>query len=233
MEHLLISALTLGFTIGLLHALDPDHVVAMGTIVSRERSIRRSSLLGAIWGLGHTTSLALVGLIVLVLQFTIPPPLSKGMELGVALMIMLLGGQLIWQSARGCVLHGHTHTHNRSIHAHVHIHNRTDVESHHHHRPRSGKQSFAIGIIHGLAGSAAVTLAVMTTMTSTLQGFLYIVVFGLGSIGGMLIMSTLMSVPFSMLAHRLTTWQKPAQGLVGVLAVSFGMYFAWSVTMTA
>ena len=178
MEHLLISALTLGFTIGLFHALDPDHVVAMGTMVSRERSIRRSSL-------------------------------------------------------RGCVLHGHTHIHDRSTHAHVHVHNRNDVENHHHHRPRSGKQSFAIGIIHGLAGSAAVTLAVMTTMTSTLQGFLYIVVFGLGSIGGMLIMSTLMSVPFSMFAHRLTTWQKPAQGLVGVLAVSFGMYFAWSVTMTA
>ena len=232
MEAIILTSLSFGFTVGLMHAFDPDHVVAMSTMVSRERSIRRSSLLGAIWGLGHTTSLALVGLAVLALQLTIPPSLSKGMELAVAMMIVALGGHLIWQSAKELRLHRRTHSHDGPEHTHVHLHSNSDPIGHYHHVSRSHKKTFAIGIIHGLAGSAALTLAVMTSMTSAMQGLLYILVFGLGSIGGMLLMSALMSMPFAVLGKWVSGWQRPAQGMIGMLAVSFGLYFAWSVGMS-
>lgn len=233
MEPVMMTSLTLGFTIGLMHAFDPDHVVAMSTMVSREGSIRRSSILGAMWGLGHTTSLALVGLAVLALQLTIPPSLSKGLELVVALMIVMLGGHLIWQSAKEFGLHGHTHSHDGPAHAHAHLHRHQNPKDHHHHVPRSHTKTFAIGIIHGLAGSAALTLAVMATMTSTVQGLLYIVIFGLGSIGGMLLMSAVMSMPFAFFGRWISGWQNPMQGMIGLLAVSFGLHFAWSVTLSS
>ena len=233
MEPVMMTSLTLGFTIGLMHAFDPDHVVTMSTMVSRERSIRRSSLLGAMWGLGHTTSLALVGLAVLALQLTIPPSLSKGMEFAVAMMIVALGGHLIWRTTKECGLHRHTHSHDGPAHAHVHFHSKHDRTDHHHHVPRSNSKTFAIGIIHGLAGSAALTLAVMATMTSTIQGVLYILIFGLGSIGGMFLMSAIMSMPFAFLGKWVSGWQRPAQGMIGMLAVSFGLYFAWSVTLSS
>ena len=233
MEPIILTSLSLGFTVGLMHAFDPDHLVAMSTMVSRERSIRRSSLLGAMWGLGHTTSLALVGLAVLALQLTIPPSLSKGMEFAVAMMIVALGGHLIWQSTKEFGLHRHTHSHEGPTHSHVHLHSKNEPTNHQHHVPRSHTKTFAIGIIHGLAGSAALTLAVMTTMTSTVQGLLYILVFGLGSIGGMLLMSAIMSMPFAVLGKWTSGWQRPAQGMIGMLAISFGLYFAWSIGLAS
>lgn len=233
MEPIFLTSLSLGFTVGLMHAFDPDHVVAMSTMVSKEHSIRRSSLLGAMWGLGHTTSLALVGLAVLALQLTIPPSLSKGMEFAVAMMIVALGGHLIWQSAKEFGLHRHTHSHDGPDHTHIHLHSKNRPTNHQHHVPRSHTKTFAIGIIHGLAGSAALLLAVMTTMTSTVQGLLYILVFGLGSIGGMLLMSAIMSMPFAFFGKLISGWQKPAQGMIGMVAVSFGLYFAWSVTLSS
>ena len=234
MEPVMLTSLTLGFTIGLMHAFDPDHLVAMSTMVSRERSIRRSSMLGAMWGLGHTTSLALMGLAVLALQLTIPPSLSKGMEFAVAMMIVALGGHLIWRTAKDLKVHKHSHFHDDSpTHAHVHLHNQSNLTDQHHHVPRSNAKTFAIGIIHGLAGSAALTLAVMATMTSTMQGVLYILIFGLGSIGGMLLMSAIMSMPFAFLGKWVSGWQRPAQGMIGMLAVSFGLYFGWSVALAS
>ncbi len=233
MEPIILTSLSLGFTVGLMHAFDPDHLVAMSTMVSRERSIRRSSLLGAMWGLGHTISLALVGLAVLVLQLTIPPSLSKGMEFAVAMMIVALGGHLIWQSAKEFSLDRHTHSHEGPSHSHAHLHSKDEPTNHQHHVLRSHTKTFAIGIIHGLAGSAALILAVMTTMTSTVQGLLYIFIFGLGSIGGMLLMSTIMSMPFAFFGKWTSGWQKPAQGMIGMLAVSFGLYFAWNVGLAS
>ena len=97
MQELVLTPLYLGFTLGLTHAFDPDHLVAVSTLVSQEKSVRRSSLVGVIWGLGHTASLTLVGFVVLILKLTIPPALARGMELGVALMIILLGGNLLWR----------------------------------------------------------------------------------------------------------------------------------------
>lgn len=233
MEPIILTSLSLGFTVGLMHAFDPDHLVAMSTMVSREQSIRRSSLLGALWGLGHTASLALVGLAVLALHLTIPPSFSKGMEFAVAMMIVALGGHLIWQSAKEFGLHRHAQAHNESAHAHIHLHDKNERTNHQHHAPRSHTKTFAIGIIHGLAGSAALILAVMTSITSTMQGLLYILVFGLGSIGGMLLMSAIMSMPFAFFGKWISGWQGPAQGMIGMFAVSFGLYFAWSVGLAS
>lgn len=228
----LFNPLYLGFTLGLVHALDPDHLVAVGTVVSEEHAVRRSALLGAVWGLGHTTSLALVGLAVLTLHVTVPPMLAQGMEFGVALMIMLLGAALFWRSARQLIVHAHDHSHRGGPHAHVHLHDGR-TSDHDHHRFKSGQKAFAIGLVHGLAGSAALSLLVLATLPSLSLGLLYILVFGIGSTGAMLVMSTAMGVPFGLLAKRASPYHSQIQGLVGLLAVCFGLYFAWSLRQIA
>ena len=224
----LFNPLYLGFTLGLVHALDPDHLVAVGTVVSEEHALRRSALLGAVWGLGHTTSLALVGLTVLTLRVAVPPMLAQGMEFGVALMIMLLGAALVWRSARTLIVHAHDHSHGDGDHAHVHVHD-GQASDHEHHRFKSEQKAFTIGLVHGLAGSAALSLLVLATLPSLSMGLLYILVFGIGSTGAMLAMSTAMGVPFGLLAKRASPYHSQIQGLVGLLAVSFGLYFAWSL----
>jgi high-affinity nickel-transport protein len=227
-QELVLTPLYLGFTLGLTHAFDPDHLVAVSTLVSREKSVRRSALIGVVWGLGHTASLALVGFAVLTLKLTIPPALARGMELGVALMVILLGGNLLWRSVQALVLHTHPHSHDGFTHAHPHVHGR-EATNHRHHFLRSGRKPFAVGVVHGLAGSATLSLLVLATVPSTLLGLLYIIVFGLGSVGGMLLMSTVMSLPFVLTADRFSLWHQQAKGLAGLLAVVFGLYLAWTL----
>ncbi len=231
MPELVLTPLYLGFALGLTHAFDPDHLVAVSTLVSQEKSMRRSSLIGVIWGLGHTTSLALVGFIVLILKFTISPALAKGMELSVAFMIVLLGGNLLWRSIQALVLHTHLHSHNGFTHTHLHVHG-GNAAKHRHHFLRFGRKPFAVGVVHGLAGSAALSLLVLAGMPSTLLGFLYIIVFGLGSIGGMLLMSTVISLPFMLAAERFSSWYEQAKGLTGLLVMTFGLYLAWTLAKT-
>lgn len=228
MQEVVLTPLYLGFTLGLTHAFDPDHLVAVSTLVSQEEGVRRSALIGVIWGLGHTASLALVGFVVLTLKLTIPPALARGMELCVALMVILLGGNLLWRSARALVLHTHPHSHDDFTHAHLHVHGK-EAANHRHHFLRSGRKPFAVGLVHGLAGSAALSLLVLATVPSTLLGLLYIIVFGLGSIGGMLLMSTVMSLPFMLTVDRFSPWHEQAKGLTGLLAVAFGLYLAWTL----
>jgi ABC-type nickel/cobalt efflux system permease component RcnA len=228
MPELILTPLYLGFTLGITHAFDPDHLVAVSTLVSQEKNVRRSSLVGVIWGLGHTVALTLVGFAVLIFKLTIPPVLARGMELSVAFMIILLGGSLLWRSVQALVRHTHPHSHNGFTHAHPHGHG-GNATNHRHHFLRFGRKPFAVGAVHGLAGSAALSLLVLTTVPSTLLGLLYLVVFGLGSVGGMLLMSMVMSVPFVLTAGHFSSWHQPIKGLAGLLAVTFGLYFARSL----
>lgn len=225
------AALTLGFVLGLRHALDPDHLVAVSTIVSEHKSIKRSSLVGTFWGLGHTASLLGIGIIILLLRASIPAHFEPWMEAPVAAMLIVLGVSATWRAfrERGWQVHTHTHSHeDRAPHTHVHLHAH-EQHDHKHRLFRMGRKPFLVGLVHGVAGSAALTLAVLTTIPSVALGLLYITVFGIGSIGGMLLMSAMIGLPFAVTARRFAVVNGGIRLFAGVFSVLFGLMLAWNL----
>jgi len=225
MDHLLLTSWLLGLTLGLAHALDPDHLIAVGTLIAESRDIRRSALLGVLWGVGHTCALALVGYFVLTLKWSFPAQLTSYVEMVIGAMIVILGVHLLWRAFQPWTLHLHEHGHEGRTHEHLHFHG-PDQESHSHHLSGSRAKTFVVGFVHGIAGSAALTLAVMTTLPSTLMGMAYIFVFGLGSLGGMILMSGLIGLPFAVVSR---SWHHSLKVSAGLLAIGFGSHFMWSL----
>ena len=227
----LLGTLALGFVLGLKHALDADHLVAVSTIVGRERSVWKSSLVGAVWGMGHTASLFAAAVGVILLRLTISPRTAATMELGVGLMLIVLGLDLVRRVLRGEIaIHAHDHAHEGKDHAHFHVHapGLAANESGHH---GVGKRPFLVGLVHGLAGSAALMLFVLTTITSPWLGVLYVLIFGAGTIGGMLVMSTILGLPFA-LAHRVFQGiTGKIQFAAGIGSLGFGVFYAWHVAV--
>ena len=239
-----LSVLGLGFILGLKHALDADHLVAVSTIVSERKGFMSSSIVGALWGLGHTASLLIVGLLVIALHIQIPEKVALGMEFAVAAMLVGLGINVIWKLIRGGKFHYHAHSHADHKHSHPHLHAHQHAGEHDHTRPRllfrrfperlmqnisNGKRSILIGMVHGMAGSAALMLIVLATIPSRTLALAYIGIFGLGSIGGMFVMSTLIGIPFVITAHTSQKVNILVRGISGVLSVGFGLFLAWQI----
>ena len=231
MQQAWMVALVLGFVLGLKHALDPDHMVAVSTIVSQHKSVARSSLVGTFWGLGHTASLLAVGLIVIVSQRAVPPRVAEWMELAVAFMLVWLGIVTLRKTFKAWHLHRHVHTHDGHTHSHLHLHNHKEDETkagRHHHAPlRVGLRPFLVGTVHGMAGSGALMLLVLGTIPTSGRQLAYIATFGVGSIGGMLIMSTLISLPFVFTAIKFEQMNRYIQAGAGVLSAVFGCFLIW------
>ena len=224
----LIGLLGLGLILGLRHALDPDHIAAVSTIVSESRSVRRSSLIGTFWGLGHTMSLFIAGVLVIALKVQISDRVALWMEFAVALMLILLGLKAVLKPLRGWRIHVHQHAHGGSSHSHVHLHRPSEEHAHQHrHLIRSGARPFLVGMVHGMAGSAALMILVLATIPSALAGLIYIAVFGLGSVGGMLIMSSLISLPFILTRQRFNVLSQGLQVAVGLFSLGFGLFLSW------
>ena len=227
-----LSVLGLGFVLGLKHALDPDHMVAVSTIVSESKSVKRSSLVGMFWGVGHTMSLLCAGIVVIALKVQISERVALWMEFAVALMLIFLGLKAMMKSLRGWKLHRHRHTHDGSTHAHLHLHREGDEQAHRHrHLIGVGARPFFVGMVHGMAGSAALTLLVLATIPSALAGLIYIAVFGLGSVGGMLIMSSLISLPFVLTRKRFNVLSEGLQVAVGLFSLGFGLFLTWQYSV--
>ena len=232
MNGMFLSVLGLGFVLGLKHALDPDHMVAVSTIVSESKSVKRSSLVGMFWGVGHTMSLLCAGIVVIALKVQISERVALWMEFAVALMLIFLGLKAMMKSLRGWKLHRHRHTHDGSTHAHLHLHREGDEQAHRHrHLIGVGARPFFVGMVHGMAGSAALTLLVLATIPSALAGLIYIAVFGLGSVGGMLIMSSLISLPFVITRKRFNVLSEGLQVAVGLFSLSFGLFLTWQYSV--
>jgi high-affinity nickel-transport protein len=235
-----LPLLGLGFALGLKHATEADHLVAVTTVVSEHRSVWRSAAVGGLWGLGHTASLFAVGGLLIVLRVTIPESIRVALELAVALMIVLLGTRLLYlvlRSRRDVHVHAHAHDGGHT-HTHLHFHDQRDAHpaaephatTHARHRGLWGWRPFAVGVMHGLAGSAALTLVVLTEVMrggSRLLGFAYLLLFGLGSIGGMLLMSAVIGLPFALTAARFRRVDTPVRLLAGAASIVFGLYYAW------
>jgi len=229
------ALLGLGLVFGLKHATEVDHVVAVSTIVSEHRNVWRSALVGALWGAGHTASLVVVGVLVLVFRVTVPLRLASWLEFGVALMIIGLGALAVSRVFRQRAdVHLHRHSHDGQSHIHVHFHEQglehpPAATAHTHTVSRIGMKPLLVGAMHGLAGSAALTLLVLTQIPSVFLGLLYLGLFGLGSTVGMLMMSGLIGLPFALSARRLTSFHYGLQTIAGGLSVAFGVWYAWAV----
>jgi ABC-type nickel/cobalt efflux system permease component RcnA len=231
MDTSISAALMFGFILGLRHALDPDHLVAVSTIVSEHKSVARSSLVGTFWGLGHTVSLLAASVVILLLRASIPEHVTLWMEMPVALMLVVLGAGTMWRAMRerGWQIHTHVHSHQEApSHTHIHLHT-SEEHTHRHHLFRLGRRPFVVGMVHGMAGSAAITLAVLTTIPSIALGLVYIAVFGIGSIGGMLLMSAMIGLPFAVTARRFSILNGGIRLFAGLFSVLFGLMLGWKL----
>lgn len=227
-----LALLGTGFVFGLKHALDADHLAAVSTIVSERKNWLSSSLVGGLWGIGHTASLLLAGVVVLFLKIPISERVERGLEFCVGLMLIGLGLNALVKLARGGKLHLHQHTHGGHTHVHPHLHDQAAAAKHtsqgeSHHGYKIGQRPLWIGLLHGLAGSAALLLLVLSTIQSAWLGVLYITVFGAGSIGGMMLMSTLLSLPFHLTATRFRQFNWLARVSAGVFSIGFGVVMIW------
>ncbi len=206
------ALLGLGLVFGLKHATEVDHLVAVSTIVSEHRSVLRSALVGGLWGAGHTASLVIIGVLVLVFRVAIPLRVANWLEFGVALMIIVLGVLAVARVLRK----------RPDVHLHRHSHNGQSPIS------QVGFKPLLVGAMHGLAGSAALTLLVLTQIQSVLLGLLYLALFGIGSTLGMLLMSGLIGLPFVLSGRRLTSINYGLQTAAGCFSVAFGLWYVYA-----
>lgn len=215
-----LTILSLGFLLGAKHALDADHVAAVSTLLVARPAWRTSGIIGFCWGFGHTMTLLLVGLLVIVFKLTIPEPVAQGLELGVGLMLIVLGGSLAATLVRAR-WHVHVHRHEGEPHLHLHSHRLQPGHEHAHGAPWSVRPVL-IGMVHGLAGSAALMLLVLAAVRSVWEGLVYILVFGVGSIAGMMLLGLVISVPLVMSAAWGHRAQLAVQGLASLGSIGLG-----------
>jgi sulfite exporter TauE/SafE len=222
-----IGILLIGFLIGLKHATEADHLAAVSTIVTEKKNLLGSVIVGGVWGLGHTISLLVAGVFVLLLNFQISERTESILEFCVGIMLLFLGLNVIQKIARGRKLHFHTHEHGGHAHAHPHTHGHENDEAHTHHGFPLSPRPLIIGLIHGLAGSAALMLALIPTIHSRLIGLLYIFIFGIGSIGGMMLMSLIVSLPLYFTASRFNPINFLLRFTAGLISVGLGLWIVY------
>ncbi len=217
------GVLALGFLLGLKHATEADHLAAVSTIVSERRSMWSSAFVGGLWGLGHTISLVAAGVFVLLLNFEINEKTEQILEFCVGIMLTLLGLNVLRKLFHGGDLHFHSHGHGEHLHVHPHIHDPEPDAPNTHHGYSFSPRALIVGMVHGLAGSAALMLLVIPTIESRTVGLLYIVVFGVGSIAGMSIMTFLVGLPFHFTALRFNRFNRILQAVAGLAGIVIGL----------
>jgi len=242
----LVAIAGLGFLLGMRHATDADHVIAVSTILARSKRFLDSTVIGAIWGLGHTITVLVVGLLIIGFNVVIPPPVGLAMEFAVAVMLILLGllnltgvmRRITERLTPPAPLHGHDH-------AHLHAHATGDEPHPHDHAHLHGHGSdpgllasfgwyqllrpLAVGLVHGLAGSAAIALLVLAGISGTGLAMIYLVIFCAGVAAGMAILTTVIGLPFLVSrtrSERINRWLTVGSG---VLSLAFWIYLAYQI----
>ncbi len=248
-----LAVMALGLFLGMRHATDPDHVIAVTTIVSRQRTALGAAAIGAAWGVGHTLTILVVGGGMIVFGWVIPPRVGLSTELIVGVMLIVLGimnltgvmrriGASVSKRGGPGQVHSHPHGHGDYVHTHPHGHH---PESHLHsaddtplgwldrHLGSLGAYRLArplvVGVVHGLAGSAALALLVLTTIRTPSWAILYLVIFGVGTIVGMMLMTAMIVVPFAYTANRFTRLSSGLRLASGLISVVFGLFIAYRI----
>jgi sulfite exporter TauE/SafE len=197
-----LSVLFFGLILGMKHATEPDHVIAVSTIASRTKTLKKSSLTGVYWGIGHTATLLLIGMIVIGLKTAIPEKVSLTLELFVGIMLVILGILSLRDGRHKLARNDETEY--------------TNIKS------------LIIGFIHGLAGSAAMVLLTMTTVESYFQAFLYICIFGVGTIIGMFCFTTILGLPF-ILGSKVKKYVPFICSLAGAISILYGTFYIYEI----
>ncbi|HUE29372.1 MAG TPA: high-affinity nickel-transport family protein [Verrucomicrobiae bacterium] len=235
-----VSIVLLGFFLGMRHATDPDHVIAVTTIVARQRRVGAAALIGVLWGIGHTLTIIAVGGAVIVFGVVIPPRLGLTMELSVALMLILLGllnlaGITRWITRTVTPVHVHPHQHGDDLHTRAHVHAADDAPLTRLDR-RLGDlglyqalRPLAVGVVHGLAGSAAVALLVLAAIPDPLWGIAYLIVFGVGTIAGMMLVTAASALPFAYTVNRFAAVNRHLVLASGVASIAFGLFLVYRI----
>ncbi|MEW5834426.1 MAG: urease accessory protein [Pseudomonadota bacterium] len=229
----LLLALGLGLLLGMQHATDADHLAAVATLATRERSLPRALRLGTAWGLGHTLTLLAVAAAVAGLGWVITDETARRFEQLVGLVLIVLGARLAWRlRAQRIHFHGHAHP-GRAPHFHGHSHagsparpaHAQDPHRHGHRMPMAG---LVVGMVHGLAGSAALALLAGAALPSPGLQLLYIALFGAGSLLGMALLTGALAVTLRATARRLTAVHQALNVMVAGASVVIGLHLVWS-----
>jgi len=219
--------LFLGFLIGMRHALEADHVAAVAVLATRVKSVRQALPLGIMWGLGHTLTLFAFGAVIVVLNNNLPQSVTLLLEALVGVMLVLLGGDVIYRLIKKRIhfhIHGHT-AEKRHIHAHSHEGEKAhDLSPHgHEHFKGLSRRALAVGMMHGLAGSAALVLLTMQSVEPVSTRIIYIGLFGLGSVAGMGILSIVIAVPLRYAANSMTWAYSGLSAVLGFFSMGLGI----------
>jgi high-affinity nickel permease len=227
------AVLSAGFVIGLRHALDADHLAAVSAIVSDRKNFWSSSIVGGLWGVGHTISLFVAGIIVIILKSTEITTLEMYepyLEAVVGVMLVLLGLNVLRKLFTAEKVHLHEHAHAGRSHTHLHIHHEDEAPAAHH---SFGPRSVIVGMIHGLAGSAGLMLLILPTIQSTFLAMAFILIFGIGSIGGMMAMSFLMGLPLHFTADKFEVVNKGIRVAAGLFSFGLGALIVYEKLIAA
>src|SRR5262245_51598962 len=197
-----VALLGLGLLLGLRHAADPDHVVAIGAIAARTKRLWPAMRLGILWGLGHTLTLFVVASGIILLDWTVPPRLGLSMEFCVAVALVIVG----------------------LVNVRSHSHDRQDFSE-----ATGPRRAFLVGLVHGLAGSAAVALLVVSTVHDPRWACAYVLVFGAGTLAGMTIITTGLALPVSTVAHRWHRGDHVIRLATGTMSMAMGMWLVYQI----
>jgi cytochrome c biogenesis protein CcdA len=203
------SILGFGFLLGLRHSIEADHLAAVSAIVSERKSVFRASIVGGVWGIGHTISLFLVGALVILLKFEISESWEKPLEFLVASMLVILGVNAL-----------------RKIRESEEKQAETPEKSN---MKKFGARSLIVGMIHGLAGSAALTLVVASAISPPLLALVFIIIFGIGSIGGMILASFLFSLPLHFTARKFAVVNRIFRVAAGIFSLALGVFIFYEI----
>jgi ABC-type nickel/cobalt efflux system permease component RcnA len=250
----ILSIVAVGFFLGMRHATDPDHVIAVTTIVSRQRNLLKAAMTGIFWGIGHTLTIFIVGTAIILFDLVIPARVGLSMELSVGIMLIVLGLLNIATFLRTAgsfsphhqeereVMHRHPHSHGDYVHTHVHGH-APDTHPHRHDQTPLNwldrlfgsiglyqqLRPLVVGIVHGLAGSAAVALLILTTIRNPHWAIAYLLVFGAGTVGGMMLITMSIASAFNFFGKKHERFSQRLGLASGLVSLAFGVVLAYQI----
>ena len=230
MDSLVLSAIGLGLVLGLKHATDPDHIVAVSTIVSERRGLLPSAMVGLSWGIGHSTTLLLIAVPVLLFGLTLPEGVTSFAEGGVGVVLVILG-LVTLRDLRRQRVHVHVHDHDDAAHLHFHSHGESAGHQHGHLSLRA--RSVVVGLFQGVAGSTALMVFVLATIDSPLAGLLYVVAYDLAVIIGILVFSLVISLPFTWAPSRVPALNTGLRLVASLASVLLGFVVVWGALVGA